>query len=239
MPFMNNIKELCLVPGKASGDIASFEAASAPLVSCICTINPIQSGSGDPSPSNVRPITGHDDVTITQKDGNNTIVDTTTITFPDTVYGASLDVGTGVLTNTLGKVKLSDINLTVVTSNPPIFRGVLSSIPNIQVPPNNAVPTTAITERFGSYAYSPSSSSTIGKFAISDVGTNRIVFIDNSVNTLEAFLQKYGDDILVYPLATPQVIQLTPEQLNSILGDNNFYHDGNGIIDITYIRRIN
>lgn len=140
-----------------------------------------------------------------------------------TYYGGYLNVTTGLLTLDRGMVKLSDINWTGATSNPPVFRGVLSSIPNIQVPPNNAVPTTAITESFGAYAYSPLSSSSIGKFAISDGDSNRIVFIDNSVNTLEAFLQAHGDDILVYPLATPQTYQLTPAQIEQLLGQNNVF----------------
>ena len=43
----------------ASGSIVSVDdAVAAALKSCIVTLNPIQSGSGDPSPDNVRPITG-------------------------------------------------------------------------------------------------------------------------------------------------------------------------------------
>lgn len=43
----------------ASGDIATFSTdMAAPLKSCVVTINPVQEGSGDPSPDNVRPISG-------------------------------------------------------------------------------------------------------------------------------------------------------------------------------------
>ena len=50
----------------ASGDIASFNDGQAviPAVSVVATITPIQSGSGTPSPSNVRPISGHDEVGV-------------------------------------------------------------------------------------------------------------------------------------------------------------------------------
>ena len=50
----------------ASGDIASFNDGQAviPAVSVVATITPIQSGSGTPSPSNVRPISGHDEVEV-------------------------------------------------------------------------------------------------------------------------------------------------------------------------------
>lgn len=44
----------------ASGAVATFESEfeDAPLKSCIVQIEPVQEGSGDPSPDNVRPITG-------------------------------------------------------------------------------------------------------------------------------------------------------------------------------------
>ena len=44
----------------ASGDIVSFAdgADGMPLSSCVVSIDPVQSGSGDPSPTNVRPISG-------------------------------------------------------------------------------------------------------------------------------------------------------------------------------------
>lgn len=45
--------------GSASGGIATFSTdMAAPLKSCVVTVEPVQSGSGDPSPDNVRPISG-------------------------------------------------------------------------------------------------------------------------------------------------------------------------------------
>lgn len=42
-----------------SGGIATFSTdMTAPLKRCVVTINPVQSGTGDPSPDNVRPISG-------------------------------------------------------------------------------------------------------------------------------------------------------------------------------------
>jgi hypothetical protein len=49
-----------LMIGASNGSIASFDDGGndMPLKSCIVDIEPVQSGSGDPSPSNVRPISG-------------------------------------------------------------------------------------------------------------------------------------------------------------------------------------
>ena len=54
-----------------SGTIASFMASAVvPLTSCIVQIEPIQSGSGDPAPDNVRPITGWTGAKV-QRTGKN------------------------------------------------------------------------------------------------------------------------------------------------------------------------
>lgn len=39
---------------------------------------------------------------------------------------------------------------------------------------------------------------------------------------------------LVYELATPQTYQLTPQDVDSLLGDNNVWHDANGNTTANY-----
>lgn len=58
----------------ASGSIASFPdgADDIPLKSCIVRVEPVQAGSGDPSPDNVRPITGWTGCEV-QRTGKNLI----------------------------------------------------------------------------------------------------------------------------------------------------------------------
>lgn len=49
-----------IIANYASGDVALFpDGAALPVENLIVAITPVQSGSGDPSPSNVRPITGY------------------------------------------------------------------------------------------------------------------------------------------------------------------------------------
>ena len=60
----------------------------------VVTLEPKQAGSGDPSPENVRPISGYDSVTVTQsKDGSQ--VKQITLTLPETIYGGTVDAVTG------------------------------------------------------------------------------------------------------------------------------------------------
>ena len=220
-----------MIEETAIGDIASFSdgANDIPLKSLACTINPVQSGTGDPSPSNIRPITGHDDVTITQKDGNNTVVDTTTITFPDTVYGASLDVGTGVLTVTYLKTTVGELNWGYTS-------GKFYSTNNIGILKTTGV--TLISDTYKAVENIAGSGVAMDNNSICGIsattGLDRIYITDSRYTDETQFKTAMENVEIVYPLATPITTQLTPEQLNSILGENNFYHDGNGEIQVVY-----
>lgn len=50
---------------------------------------PTQAGSGSPSPENIRPISGKDKITLTLTAGSD--VQTSTLSFPETIYGGSVD----------------------------------------------------------------------------------------------------------------------------------------------------
>lgn len=50
---------------------------------------PTQTGSGNPSPENIRPISGKDKITLTRTAGSD--VQTSTLSLPETIYGSSVD----------------------------------------------------------------------------------------------------------------------------------------------------
>ena len=64
------------------------------------TMEPIQSGAGDPSPDNVRPITGRDRVKVTVS--NESESRDYDLTLPETIYGGTVDAVTGVGSKTWG-----------------------------------------------------------------------------------------------------------------------------------------
>lgn len=68
-------------------------------LSAVVTLEPKQAGSGDPSLENVRPISGYDSVTVTQSK-DEAQVKQITLTLPETIYGGTVDVVTGVGSNT-------------------------------------------------------------------------------------------------------------------------------------------
>ena len=69
----------------------------------------------------------------------------------------------------------------------------------------------------------------------------RIWIKDTRYTTAEAFETMLSSNNLqiVYPLATPQTIQLTPTEVKSLLATNNVFADTGDILDATYVRNAN
>lgn len=92
-PFMYEESDPIELPetGTASGAIASFEGVAAPLQSLKFSIEPKQSGSGDPSPSNIRPISGWSQVDGVAAGGN--LFDDRNLTrgLPATAIGSNIN----------------------------------------------------------------------------------------------------------------------------------------------------
>ena len=95
------------VDRNATGNPATFsDAKAANVKSLSVTLTPTQSGSGTPSLTNVRPISGVSSVTVTRTGENGVNSQSVTVSLVDsnnnplTVYGGTLDVTAGTLTVT-------------------------------------------------------------------------------------------------------------------------------------------
>ena len=66
------------------------------------TMKPIQSGTGDPSPTNIRPISGRTEASVTRTAGED--VETKTHQYSETIYGGVDDFVNGGLTNEWGYI---------------------------------------------------------------------------------------------------------------------------------------
>ena len=106
--------------------IASFsDGTDNPLKSLTASIVPVQAGSGDPSPENVRPISGWTEEVITVTDDlqNPTVTHTTTIPFTDgqgqshTSYGGQIDVISGKEDDTYGIYQKTNFALPTTKDN--------------------------------------------------------------------------------------------------------------------------
>lgn len=96
-----------------SGNPISWEASDTEYLFPVVSFEPKQAGTGDPSPENVRPISGYDSVTVTQSK-DEAQVKQITLTLPETIYGGTVDAVTGVGSKTyiFKELATSDMNHT-------------------------------------------------------------------------------------------------------------------------------
>ena len=131
-----NIVDMLCPPMEESGNpVVCYPVAGYPL-GVKAEWEPVQEGSGTPSPENIRPIKGRDSVTITRQEDNQVI----TLTLPETVYGGEVDAVSGQVAETWGLVTLDGAEKWTVEGkfldNKTDWYYVSSKIPNAV----NAVP---------------------------------------------------------------------------------------------------
>lgn len=208
-----------------SGSIVSIEGTGADKVtSLVAQIEPVQAGSGDPSPTNVRPITGWTAVnvivspTTIASDGT-----TTTTALGRTVYGGTVDVVTGVLTVTWVAARIGALTW-----------GYNSN--------GNYFYTSSVSKAAGSFnilsdIYATATVDDVtrmGDYHIKGSAANNNLFVTDSRYTTVADFKSANDQRYIYvEAATPQTYQLPAQQVELLTGNNNVWAD-TGDITITW-----
>ena len=217
----------CAMVGPSA--IASIsDAYTADALDITIAIEPVQTGSGDPSPTNVRPISGWT--------GANVVVSPTTdaqdgTTYPiswqaeaGTVYGGTLDVTTGLLTVTMAKVNLGALDWTVSSA----FGGCFaSSIYGMRM--NTAASICS------NYKSTNTMSAKLDKVIYTKNNGDTIYAKDSTYTSAASFKTAMSGVKLVYELATPQTYKLTPTQIALLEGVNNVWAD-TGDTTVAYLR---
>ena len=145
-----------------------------------------------------------------------------------TVYGGTLDVTTGVLT--VDRAYLTNAQL-VASSWLTAGRGAYAASASYELPNNSSssfvnpkLLATALPTKSQDGLYS-----TPNALGIAQWWGNRfaIRLADSNISTETAFKEKLAENgtHVVYPLATPQTYQLTPQEVSTILGRNNIFAD--------------
>lgn len=221
--------------GEASGAVASFaDGASAGLAKCIVEIVPKQAGSGTPSLDNVRAISGSTSVTVTISDGETSTTKTTPL--GQTVYGGQLNVLTGELTIDRGFITItSESQLTTFTYN--AENGSFSQIASDGKISNAEV--MCISNMMDGIAFNNHAASAyvdMDRCYSDETGKIRIRNRNSvTINTKADLFARFERAEICYFLATPQTVQLAPQEVNSLLGQNNISAD-TGDIDIVYVK---
>ena len=195
---------------KTGNPITITDAANIPCESLVMTIEPTQSGSGTPSPTNIRPFVGKTDATAQTTNGTDT--NTAMVTFGQTLYNAIIDFtkGTATLLWKVGKVQYLAKN----TGNYFYSDNVVGGSNDV----------TIVCDRVNTKS-TPDYNSETGAF-LNVYGVFSIV-TPESYSTCEEALAAYGGEInVLYELPTPEIIQLTPTQLTLLKGNNTVSGDG-------------
>lgn len=202
---------------------------------------PAQSGSGDPTPTNIRPITGLNGANIHNNDT------TYPVTWSDagTVYGGTLDVLNGVLIVKYAIINIDGTKSVSMTSAGHFYYSIGSGA----VPPN----TRGEQSTGWCSHYKLVSNITSSEFSaldnvtaynnISMSGSNGRAFFNDSRFSTGADFKSYlvaqndaGTPVqYIYKLASPITYQLIPVSVAAFAGENNIFADC-GDVTVTVVR---
>lgn len=285
-----------IVTDTATGSISNFETNMvAPIVKGICEINPIQEGTGDPSPSNPRPISGTSVLNVTRTgknlfNGTNVLQMYLTSTKvlantaarliyieckPNTTYTISKTAGSRFSAGYTTEMPANNVDVyagsqtDVTSSHITILTGanakyLVSYVYNSNVDTITAEEMIASCQiELGSTAttYEPYTGSTytiaLGRTVyggsaevVGGTGEETYGYIASYngeeinepwLSSIDPYVQgttpSTGAEV-VYPLSTPTPFTFTGQEINSLEGVNNVWHDGNGNISVTYKKKV-
>lgn len=207
----------------ASGSVANFPdgAGNVPVKDLKIAIEPVQTGSGDPAPDNVRTITGWTGVTISQSGADTSDPDTVSISWQTeagTVYGGTLDVTTGVLTANRAKKTIAELGFTYQSANTRFYTSALQSVAKR--------PSTSSTNLLCEVFPCVPDAMTGKPNNSVHIASSGNLFITKTTYTSKTALESaVGSNYISYELGTPLTYQLTPAEVKTLLGTNNIWAD--------------
>ena len=214
-----------------TGNPVSFTAKAAPLKQLSVAFSPVQSGTGNPSPDNVRPISGWDSLNVYHSGADTSNPQTISISLGETVYSGTVDVISGVLTVThILNTYDGDEDWNISTSGTKHY----FYVPTTE---NIRVLQTPISNLFKGQENRQYTDLADGEFAMTRapaMGYFNIRY--DAISTKADFTSMLSQTpmTIVCKLATPVTIQLTPQEVSSLLGENNMWSNANGDLTVTY-----
>jgi len=224
----------------ASGAIASTAvgAENIPLKSLSVSITPVQSGSGDPSPINQRPISGWTAANIwvspTQDAQAGTTIPVNWQDEAGTVYAGTLTYIGNKTCRLEGTHNIVDLGTRTWEYDETYFPGYpffKAFLPNSAVAPSqpsyagwcSCYPVLVVSTNTGFVNHDKSL-----VYCKRSLSSGKRVFIrdtDYDGTTIEQFVASLSGQFLVYQRETPQTYTLTADDVLSLLGDTNVWAD--------------
>ena len=222
---------------EASGAVANFTTNTVkPFVSVNCEILPIQEGTGDPSPSNPRPISGTSVLDIYHSGADTSDYDTTSVSLGRTVYGGTADVVGGVGTDTYIKHEFSSSeivsnNYIVLNSSTNVWYWTQNNLVDISGIDNDATHYCNVLKQDNN-AYN---GGVANAFRIISGNRFYITLSADDYPTKEDFRNAIDTlkPVVVLKKTTPESFTFTGQPIDSYLGVNNVWTDS-GNTKVTY-----
>ena len=181
--------------------------------------------------SNICPISGHSSVTINVSPTSDPSQGLdTNIQLGDTYYGGTLNVGKGEFTVTHRVITENDfVSVSSGTSGGGLHYANCD-LSEPEATSANAISNMLVQNQSGWGSTTPCFATNTG--SAPNIYPVRIYC---SESTLADFKATYSGLQICYELATPITVQLTPQEVNSLLGQNNISAD-TGAVDVIYIK---
>ena len=214
------IVETVCPPFEVTGPIVTCNPMAGTPLHVVSQIVPMQEGEGDPSPENVRPITGWDKATLMHNDSP------ITLPFGQKVYGGTLDWATGVLTVNAAYLQLTSASNIEEYSYAESKGICFIDILNISENRPNGISSHAVIDALG---VSPDSYP--GGYMWIGVTNQWLYWIGildvlgmQTIDDFKLWLNTQNVQV-VYEIQEPLTIQLTPQEILALSGVNTIYTD--------------
>lgn len=160
----------------------------------------------------------------------------TDISFPSPVYGGTLDAVTGVLTVTHGILDLSSLSWSIdsTATNTWFFSTQKSDAKSIT---KNTTVASIFCPIFKTVNASSIYLDQSGNNAIGQTGRRFRVKATQYNDDVDAFETALTGVLLAYELATPVEIQLTPQQITALVGNNTIWSDADGSMTAVFFKK--
>ena len=209
---------------------------SKPLKSLLIPFTPIQSGTGDPSPSNIRSILPWNGLTVWHGGADTSEYTETDISFPSPVYGGTLDVVSGVLMVTMiaRTYNGTEEGWSNQSANVTTRAIVWDAVRGAKIGDNRIIACNCLKPSNSNQDEAPLNG-ILNTTQIRNIRL-RVSQDDISYEDFRAFLRN-NPVTVVCPLVTPQEVQLTPAQITALVGDNTIWSDADGEMAATYLKK--
>ena len=229
----NQIKALPTID-TASGSVATFTTDKAEnLVECEVQIVAVQSGSGTPSPTNPRSISGFSACNLSHSDADTSNPTVYNIPFGQTIYGGVLNVGSGIKGLTHTDYDLGNLGWSYNST----YQVFYANMPSNSDTAISGGITGCICEEYalfnGSFLDLPNYSMTINNTTFSP--SKRIAIKNTDYTDTTAFTSAVTGVKLVYKLETVQYSQLSATEIQTIANSENNIWSDTGDIEVKFV----